>query len=51
MLEKNGVIAYSVAEISLTPIDSASRERNQSAIKKNFSEKRLLSQLKKIFEE
>ncbi|WP_350601214.1 TDP-N-acetylfucosamine:lipid II N-acetylfucosaminyltransferase [Pseudomonas sp. 65/3-MNA-CIBAN-0223] len=51
MLEKNGVSAYDVANISLTPIDSAIRERNKSAIKKIFSERKLLSQLKQIFEE
>lgn len=51
MLEKSGVAAYSIADISLVPIDSASRERNQSAIRKNFSERKLLSQLKEIFEE
>lgn len=49
MLESNGVVAYNVADISLTPIDVATRENNKLAIKKNFSEKKLIDQLESIF--
>ena len=49
MLESNETTAYNIAEISLAPIDAITREKNKSSIKKNFSETKLIYQLKEIF--
>lgn len=51
MFERLGAKIYSVAEIDLLPIDVEQRSHNQALIKTQFSEQKLLTQLKMIFKE
>jgi len=49
--EKIGVKIYSISEVDLTPMDEEVRGSNQSKIKSNFSDKKLISGLSRIFYE